>query len=404
MSRNPSFFSGRDAGRDAQYSTSAATRIQSAFRGYLARKKYRIQPTNNPVLEDVFVFGNDPTLTIHDEFISKEQFALIGTSGLRALSIATYLCDEHTDFIPKIFIIDHNQNVKKFWEIIIDAFYKKKSMGGVFNYIAHHQENEVIADNSRGILSFLDDLQKHVGFYRLKKIVCNTALIVGNWQDKNLFVKIKNVCDQLEISRIYVYASNILTCMDIGNDLLFENDPLIAQVLQNIKSLNPFASIHSDLSIHSQHCLPQSIFMWRGTGDTEILKNNLSAIKCFLKVGMGKLELIVNNWMNSRNFENADKFLEDKKNLFSLISDHQQKFTDAEKEILLDICECYADICSYFLKNMKIILCKKVREKITCKYEIDLINKFSSYEKFFQDNSAQWQPACDAIPQLAAPA
>ena len=89
-------------------------KLQSAVRGFLARRKYRINHLKNNQLTSykTFVIGNDPLMP--SELVNyiepNDKIVLIATSGMRAVSLACMLGNhKHT---PKIILIDNSRSAR----------------------------------------------------------------------------------------------------------------------------------------------------------------------------------------------------------------------------------------------------------------------------------------------------
>lgn len=226
--------------------------MQTLVRAYLAMKKFGlkslhpVQRTNYPA----FYVGNDPDgLIIPDDVKANEAFAMIGTSCLRALDIAAKLCANQTTFIPKIYLIDNSKNVVEFWVNIKEAFSGSNSVFEVKDKIENKEEkfsslfkkDDVFFISLINMMILIKKISSEYGFERLKKTVMNLSMVCQNWKAPIVFYKIKNICDLLNLKKIYVYASNIVSCLDPNDP---ETETNIRKILKNIESLGPVGSIH----------------------------------------------------------------------------------------------------------------------------------------------------------------
>ena len=93
-------------------------KIQSLIRGNQIRNQYQINQLadNQLVNYETYVVGNDPMmpdeLAIYAE--RKSKIAVIGTSGLRTVSLACRL--GNLEQPPKIFLVDNSSQVTSFWQ------------------------------------------------------------------------------------------------------------------------------------------------------------------------------------------------------------------------------------------------------------------------------------------------
>jgi len=235
-------------------SNNAALKIQTAVRGYLAKKNYKINPLEKIITEHVFCVGNDPIIQIPSKLKSDRQIVLVATSGLRVLDIAGQFCASNTTYTPKICIVDINTNVKLFWLGIKEKIFEKaKSIEDVIKNINDNQyqlcglPSRFSPHHNSEISAIIEALKKYsleFGFDRLKKMVANVVAITHDWTDPDLFLKLKNIFNKIGLNDVYIYPSNIITCIDAGR---FDADPRINQMFKNIMILNPRVSIYSNI-------------------------------------------------------------------------------------------------------------------------------------------------------------
>lgn len=226
----------------------SATKIQSLFKGYITRKTYKIKHLDkkDQTNYNVLIKGNDPINIIGLPTHKKEEkIALIGTSGMRSIEIACQL----SQGTPKIIILDNSFYVTDFWrnarDIVKKAQSKSEFVTNLFYYVR-------ISNCNRNFLSdkesnYLENLIDTYGFDKVKKIISHATIIGQSWADKNTLIKIKNILNHNEITKIYAYPSNIVAYINACNELGFNCKKNAEQVLKNIEVLNPEIAIHTDL-------------------------------------------------------------------------------------------------------------------------------------------------------------
>lgn len=220
---------------------SAASKIQSAVRGFLARKNYRISqlPEKDKVSYKVLITGNDPVIEGLPQHAKEEQIALIGTSGMRSLEIACQL----SSGTPKLIIIDNSKQVTEFWrkarELICKADSKESYLSSLSYYV------EISKCDRQGLkveeFKYLEELFETYGFDRLKKIISSVTVLTQSWADKDTLFKVKNILALTNIKTIYAYPSNIVAYIHEEGKIESAQD-----VLKNIEILNPNLAIHTD--------------------------------------------------------------------------------------------------------------------------------------------------------------
>ncbi len=257
----------------------AATKIQRHVRGFLARRKYTIQSLTREQLTDyqVLVTGNDPEIPFEklQSYRTSEPIALIATSGVRALSIACALSDP--DHVPKIILVDNSELVYLFWDSLreyvadggkgcsedlfldnlrelmqhnrlnirpssLSACYERKP-------VARPASPYGLGSSEQTVIEYFEQLIAIYGYDYVRNAIKNVSLIRQSWEDTTTFVKIKNILHYCDVQRIFTYPSNIVACTDTLDKQL--------QIIQNITSLNPVVSIHTDLK---ENCPTKVIF------------------------------------------------------------------------------------------------------------------------------------------------
>jgi hypothetical protein len=248
---------------DAQNSlikTKAATAIQAGARGFFARQRYCIRETDMFDLQKypTFIVGNDPcmpkALSQYAEPI--EKIALVGTSGLRSVSIACEM-GQNLAHTPKIFIVDNSFEVHQFW-LKFRTFMEEDQLTKTHALFSanlpkllettkefcRQPSNQILQQTWCGSVEFPDQdasnfmqtiIEKH-GYERFRATVRHVSLIRQSWEDRQTFTKLKNIINTLGINTVYAYPSNIVTLM---SDYHIED-----AMLRNIQQLSPKLSIH----------------------------------------------------------------------------------------------------------------------------------------------------------------
>lgn len=222
-------------------------KIQSTFRGFFTRKRYKINPIPLNLLEDypVLIQGNDPQIKGLPRHKKNENIALIGTSGMHSVEIACRL----SAGTPKIIIIDNSKQVVDFWRLARKIMLESNTSA---RFIDELKENVKKTGCSNSILiesdfAYLDWLFRRFEFSRLKKIISNVTIIGQSWSDKNTLLALKNVLVRIGIDTIYAYPSNIVAYVN-----RHINDDHGNKILNNIYELNPKMAIHTNLDYYKR--------------------------------------------------------------------------------------------------------------------------------------------------------
>lgn len=246
--------------------------IQKIIRGSLTRNKFRIERINNPESYPAFVIGNDPLMPAElDNYREPDKkIALIATSGMRAVSIACQL--GNSQLIPKIIIVDNSSQVYQFWRAM-QLFIADDQQAGTEdlfekNLAGFLAENKTLLRNlpvdklerfctedvkypKQDIPAYFKELFDAYGFDHVRKIILHASVFEQSWIENSVFVKLKNILEYLEIDKIYVYASNIVSSIKNHDDK--------SQVLKNIEFMAPVMSIHTDKC--RKHRYPEKVIL-----------------------------------------------------------------------------------------------------------------------------------------------
>ena len=247
---------------------------QSIIRGYLARKDYHI-----PFLDksersdyDVLFVGNDPELKGIKKYKAKtNKIAFIGTSGMRSILLACELSAKET--LPKLIIVDNSDKVVNFWRAFRDFAQNYKAHDNYFltqfkKFLSSHLGKPIAALHPHHNLQtystdsinyvdqdpvhFMQRLIDHFGVDRVISIVKSVTILPQKWENPELWPKLKNILDICGIKKVYLYPSNIASCLCPHKSQL---------MLQNIADFNPSFVIHTDLCFH--HRLPERTFFFK---------------------------------------------------------------------------------------------------------------------------------------------
>lgn len=249
----------------------AALNIQAIYRGRQARQKYQIKPLQTSELNSyaTFIVGNDPVMKALGSYSNTDnsKIAFIGTSGVRSISLACKIAG-CKDIVPKIIMIDNSLEVIQFWRNMrhfirgkteqkfleqfphflsrnhalyrdIDAYALKKHNTKDVTYLNQNPHN------------FFKALIKKYGFDYIAKTICHAAVIPQSWTNSDVFIKIKNILSYQKINKIYMYPSNIATCI--------KDEKLRAKMLKNIETFAPTLAIHTDCC--ELHEIPENVYL-----------------------------------------------------------------------------------------------------------------------------------------------
>lgn len=249
--------------------------IQKSIRGFLDRRKYRIQELQNYQLESykTFVVGNDPYMPneLNNYHNDNEKISLVATSGMRAVSLACKLGNQANT--PKIILIDNSSQVCEFWQLLRDfieddtkAGTARLFMNNLVHFLKQHEDlyrqipataykrNGDVKYLNQDIRVYFYSLIKKYNYKYVRDVIKHTSIIKQSWADPQVFVKVKNILSYLGINQIYMYPSNIVSCID---DKYTRN-----QILKNIEKMTPTLAIHTN---DGEFGYPDKVFL---------LKNN----------------------------------------------------------------------------------------------------------------------------------
>lgn len=267
-----SFFTGTSDNPTPTASEIAATiKIQAAARGFLTRRKYKIDQLDYPADYEAFLVGNDPKMppALDQYHEPNEKIALIATSGLRALSLACKLGNPAKT--PKIFLVDNSHQVTRFWRAFIkfmehkDNNSKENFLQNLPYFLNHHLHlyrdlpSDACTNNNTADFQYLNQdprvfltaLINKYGYQYVRSVALHTSVITASWTDPLLFTKLSNILRYLEINKIFMYPSNIAACLHDRDD--------IDVMLNNIASLSPALSIHTDCC--PTHGVPEKVIL-----------------------------------------------------------------------------------------------------------------------------------------------
>lgn len=233
-----------------------ATIIQRWWRGHQIRKKYGVTqlPTNALRSSRTFLVGNDPKIEELDKHtFGREKIALVGTSGLRSLSLALALSQSPT--VPKIIIIDNAQEVVTFWRKLRGQVEESKFTDQaqfIEKFAQFLRENHELYNplpperllrfntsdfqyENQDPLLYVNQLITTYGLERVLNTIKYTSIFQQTWTDPSLFAKLKNICELNGIAKVVAYPSNIASCV-VETDKVFES----------IERLSPDLSILTD--------------------------------------------------------------------------------------------------------------------------------------------------------------
>lgn len=308
----------------------AATTIQKNVRGFLARRKYGIKHLSKDQQDSypAFVVGNDPVMPASLDKYNEptKKIALIGTSGMRVVSIACKLGNPKN--IPKIILIDNSKEVYEFWYAMrefvkddIKAATEQLFLKNLPSFLGSHIHlyrdlpDDCYASEAPPGVKYLNQnvhtyfiaLIKKYGYDYVRSVICHTSLIKQSWADSSVFVKVKNILSYLGIDKIYMYPSNIAACID--------NAQIRTQVLENISKTNPILSIHTDCC--SVHGFPEKVYLLENNNPAYVSNTIFSPSTCKPKhnhVDLNEFIFLLRMLQNSLNTEqDIDvKFLSEK--------------------------------------------------------------------------------------------
>jgi hypothetical protein len=223
----------------------AATVIQKHIRRDSIQRKYGIDNLNDDELTGykTFVIGNDPLMSakLKKYRVPDDKIVLLATSGMRSVLLACLLGNKQ--HIPKIILIDNSKEVHEFWGAV-RTFMRDERKAATkelfhenFPLLLKEKKSSYI-DMDSDAMRFIEALFKY-GYDYVRAIIVHATLIKQSWADPHVFIKIKNILSYQRIDKIFMYPSNIASCMD--------DNETRNQLFENIQKLNPVVCIHTDL-------------------------------------------------------------------------------------------------------------------------------------------------------------
>lgn len=242
---------------------SAATQIQTLFRGHKTRSLYALtQLVSNKQLDfRTLIVGNDPMINGLEKYkVIDAPIALIGTSGLRSVLLACELGSKH--HVPKLIIIDNSRQVHVFWNKIRKLFEtcnnQESFLTSFETLIKELEKAEIAKPNdddkfnlyylakypSQDPIVFLHNLLSDYTYDYVKLIITNTTFISQSWVDTDTFRKLKNILNFLKIKDVFTYPSNIVTTPIPCCQNCYHKQTDI--ILANIALMQPRLTIHTN--------------------------------------------------------------------------------------------------------------------------------------------------------------
>jgi len=264
---------------------SAATRIQTLFRGHITRSLYALNqlPSNKQLNFRTLIVGNDPIINGLEKYkVIDAPIALIATSGLRSVLLACELGNNH--YIPKLIIIDNSKQVHTFWDRIKKVFEtsinQELFLTNVETFLKELENSEITKPDddekfnlyylskypSQDSTVFLHNLFLDYTYDYVKKIITSTTFISQSWVDTDTFRKLKNILKYLNIKNVFAYPSNIVTtpipccqsCYNKQTDI----------ILSNIAMMQPRLTIHTNCITTQPR--PTEVYLLENTDKNDI--------------------------------------------------------------------------------------------------------------------------------------
>lgn len=248
----------------------AVKRVKDTF-----RKKFKIKPLPPEEIADggVFLVGNEPEFPhVPAHLKAQNKFALVGTSCLKALEVASIFCAKGTMFIPRIYVVDNDKNVAVVWETCKEIFAASSNIYDFQEIVRINNPDdadEIITLVNRILKSDFSNGDKEAGFLRLKKMMSAAIITTHDWTVKEPFKKIKARCDAYGWET-YIYPSNILSCLASKEDKGTGRKGSVDRMKENIKILNPRASLYSNFVTNSHGYKPDKFTLYEGSGLNDI--------------------------------------------------------------------------------------------------------------------------------------
>ncbi len=265
--------------------------IQKQVRGFLDRKKYAITnlPNENLTGYPAFAIGNDPEIVSLKKYQQPGRIAILSTSGLRAITIASQLKNQKETMtleqtidkakVPLIIIMDNSKSVYQFWKNL-QRFMQDDSKSATkdlcYTNLSLFLEEFASIYRLRGFSFFTPgkveqkELYNHFsslffkyGYEYIRTMICNTLLIRQSWTDTDSFIKLKNILSYREIDHVYIHPSNLIGLIPALEDK--------KKILSNIKRLEPVVSIHS--SFCKTHDIPEKILFFSQQNEETMLQD-----------------------------------------------------------------------------------------------------------------------------------
>lgn len=265
--------------------------MQRFGRGWQARRSLHrdfdasviVRPMPHPSLEPAMFFGNDPDFQNELKEIIRfvgpgETYNIVGTSCLYVLNIA-YMVSVVTGNIPtRIFLIDYSKEVFAFWTQV-KGFAKDSSKFMKFLTSFADRARQAFSQAPAGAFNadkpvkYIEQLIRRVeagtNLDLFCQVVTRVTPVLQDWGHTPTFDAIRCTVVREGLGRTIAYPSNIVACILWGqlHQKLKSIEHVIDQkyklILTNIDRLQPFITIHTNLSLSNT---------WRGPDRTIILR------------------------------------------------------------------------------------------------------------------------------------
>nr|MBA2651855.1 ankyrin repeat domain-containing protein [Tatlockia sp.] len=287
--------------------------IQKQVRGFLDRKKYAITNLPNEKLTGypAFAIGNDPEIVSLKKYQQPGRIAILSTSGLRAITIASQLKNQKETMtleqtidkakVPLIIIMDNSKSVYQFWKnlqtFMLDVSKSATRDLCLANLSLFLEESKELY-RLTGFLFFAPrkaeqkELYNHFsslffkyGYEYIRTMICNALLFRQSLTDTDSFIKLKNILSYREIEHVYVHPSNLIGLIPSLEDR--------KKILSNIKRLEPVVSIHS--SFCKTHDIPEKILFFSQQNEETTLQDTTFPL-CYSDIAADSVIQFINDY------------------------------------------------------------------------------------------------------------
>jgi hypothetical protein len=210
-------------------------------------------PAENLSKYNAYLRSNDYVLNIKESLVASEgKLIVIASTSLTALSITCELGEKNqSHLIPELVLIDNGAYAAQLWDALRKFFLENLTLNDALEKITPfiYDNLDLISISSfssaeqhafaLGNIEYFQKIINQHDYQFLRKVALQTVYLAHDWGIEEIFIELKRYIDKNNFEKIFVYPSNIVA---------LSRENLAMKILENIDSLEPHLSIHTNLN------------------------------------------------------------------------------------------------------------------------------------------------------------